>query len=202
MSVKRFQSLRHGPVASLSVIALILILVSGCASTPRTVEYDPSVDFSQYRTFAWAPPEARDVRDPILDSQLLDRRMGEAVRQVLEAKGLSKVEADEADLLITYHTSSRERLTSPHVRVRLSYGYGYPYYPMWYRHPYHSAPYYHSEQRSFQEGTLIIDVVDRSRNELVWRGWRAGEVRQTRFRDEQLRQQVERIFSAFPPASR
>jgi len=175
--------------------------LSACAGAPRTVEYDDSVDFSRYQTFAWASPERRDVKDPVLDSELLDRRVANAIRQALSERGMEEAPAEEADLLITYHTTSRQQFRAPHVRVHLSYGPGYPYYPHWYAAPHYRGPYYHYDQRSYQEGTLIIDVVDRERNELVWRGWRAGEVRAARFRDGQLQQQIDRILNHFPPPS-
>ncbi|MCP1728448.1 hypothetical protein J2T60_002448 [Natronospira proteinivora] len=176
------------------------MLLTACAGT-GPVEYDQSVDFERYQTFAWANPDRRQVKDPVLDSELLDRRMANAIRQTLTAKGLEEVAAEDADLLVTYHTISRERLSNPHVRVHLSYGPGYPYYPHWHARRHHPGPIYYHDQRSYQEGTLIIDVVDRQQNELVWRGWRAGEVRPSRFRDDQLRQQVDRILHHFPPDS-
>jgi len=175
-------------------------LISGCA-TPIKAEFDEGVNFQEYRTFAWSAPDRRQIKDPILDSGLLDRRMGHAVRETLKARGFEEVAADEADFLVTYHTTTRERLSGgSSVRVHIASGHRYPYHPHWYGPRYYAVAPFHDDRRSYQEGTLMIDIVDRERQELIWRGWRAGEVRQDRFRDDRLRQQVERILGDFPPS--
>lgn len=183
--------------------ALILIVMAagwllGCATTPN-VEYDDEVRFSEYRSFAWAPPEQGDVEDPVLDSGLLDRRVKRAVSSVLTDRGFEEVPPEEADFLVTYHTATRERVTSQNVRVHLTYGYGYPYYPAWYGSRYYPHAPYSRESRSYREGTLMIDIVDRDEERLIWRGWRSGEVRQSRYTEEQVLAQVRSILSDFPP---
>ncbi|MDQ2070869.1 DUF4136 domain-containing protein [Natronospira bacteriovora] len=173
-----------------------LAWLTGCATT--RAEYDREADFSRYQTFAWSEPERREVRDPVLDSELLDRRVERAVRDALREKGFREVAVDEADFIVTYHITSRERVyTSPNVRVHLSYGRGYRYYPHWHDPFYGPYPY---EHRSYREGTLIIDIVDREREELVWRSWRASEARQDQFSESQVNRRVERILREFPPA--
>lgn len=187
---------RRGRAALLLV--LLAALAAGCA-TSRNVEYDDDVAFEDFQTFAWAPPERTEVEDPVLDSGLLDRRVAKAVRDTLSDRGFREVEPEEADFVVSYHTSSRERAVSPNVRVHLSYGVGYPYYPAWYGSRHYPYQPYYADSRSYQEGTLIIDVVDREKEELIWRGWRSGEVRQSRYSEEQVREQVRRILADFPP---
>jgi hypothetical protein len=189
-------------------VLLALALLAGCASTSRA-EYDREVDFSRYQTFAWAAPERQEVKDPILDSGLLDRRVGRIVRETLTERGFREVDPDEADFLVTYHTTTRDRVSSggSNVRVHLAYGRGYRYYPHWYDpfygpyHPYYGPfPARHGpDRRDYREGTLIIDVVDQEREELVWRNWRASEVRQDLFSEKQVRDRVQRILRDFPP---
>lgn len=180
------------------LLVLLAALAAGCA-TSRNVEYDDDVAFEDFQTFAWAPPERTEVEDPVLDSGLLDRRVAKAVREILSDRGFREVEPEEADFVVSYHTSSRERAVSPNVRVHLSYGVGYPYYPAWYGSRHYPYQPYYADSRSYQEGTLIIDVVDREKEELIWRGWRSGEVRQSRYSEEQVREQVRRILADFPP---
>lgn len=198
-------------LVGLLTMLLGLALLSGCATTSRA-EYDREVDFSRYQTFAWAAPDRREVRDPVLDSGLLDRRVGRVVREVLTERGFREVDPDEADFLVTYHTTSRDRVATgaSHVRVHLAYGRGYRYYPHWYDpfygpyHPYYGPypPHHVRDRRDYREGTLIIDVVDREREELIWRNWRASEVRQDLFTERQIRDRVERMLRDFPPQGR
>lgn len=198
-------------LGGLLLILLAVGLLAGCASTSRA-EYDREVDFSRYQTFAWAPPERDEVRDPVLDSGLLDRRVARAVHEVLTERGFREAEPDEADLLVTYHTTSRDRVTTGTraVRVHLAYGHRYHYYPRWYDpmygpyHPYYGPfpPHYATDRRDYREGTLIIDVVDREREELIWRNWRSSEVRQDLFSEGQINSRVEHILRDFPPNGR
>lgn len=170
----------------------------GCSATPN-VEFDEETRFGEYQTFAWAPPERGDVEDPVLDSGLLDRRVKRAVSSVLTDRGFEEVAPEEADFLVTYHTATRERMSESNVRVHLTYGYGYPYYPAWYGSRYYPYAPYTRESRSYREGTLMVDIVDRAEEQLIWRGWRSGEVRQSRYTEEQVLAQVRSILSDFPP---
>lgn len=50
----------------------------------------------------------------------------------------------------------------------------------------------------FNEGTLIIDMIDRKTNELVWRGWSTELLDQGRTFETDLTYQVRSIMSQFP----
>ena len=52
---------------------------------------------------------------------------------------------------------------------------------------------------SYKEGTLIIDLVDAERRELVWRGTATGAVSDLTQAEKKLFGAVGRIFEAFPP---
>ncbi|MEA5445847.1 DUF4136 domain-containing protein [Gammaproteobacteria bacterium AB-CW1] len=191
----------------LVLVLLLAWLLAACA-TPTRSEHDPGVDFDRYQSFAWTAPRRETVRDPVLDSELLDRRVAHAVRAILKDRGYQEVDAESADFLITYHTVTRERLVSPNVRVHLHHGPSYRWHPYWHPnyhpHPFFGPPVHHhvhyvGDTRVYREGSLIVDVIDRERGELIWRGWRASEVRQERFRDERLKQLLQRILADFPP---
>ena len=56
--------------------------------------------------------------------------------------------------------------------------------------------------RTYEEGTLIIDVVDAATSRLVWRGSAQAEVSGTnteRKKEARLRSAVRRILARFPP---
>ncbi len=194
---------RAGAVCALSVLAL---LATACA-TPARTEYDREADFARYETFTWAAPEQRRVRDPILDSELLDRRIARAVSAALEDRGLREVDAEEADLLVTYHSTSRHRVTPGTARVTVMHHRGHPHfrpYPYHYYYPYHpywGPPHYvhYHDQRIYQEGNIIIDIVDKEAQQLLWRGWYPAEVRQANFTEERVQRMVNRILRDFPP---
>ena len=56
--------------------------------------------------------------------------------------------------------------------------------------------------REYDEGTLIIDIVDAGSNELVWRGAAQGEVNlaaSPQEREQRAQDAVQRILEDFPP---
>jgi len=81
---------------------LLLVIPCGCASVEVSTDYDPSVDFSRFRTYAWVPsppPRTGDVR---LDSPLLEARVRDAVEVEMAERGYRKV-SENPDLLVAYH---------------------------------------------------------------------------------------------------
>jgi hypothetical protein len=58
-----------------------------------------------------------------------------------------------------------------------------------------------ADVRTFQESTLVLDLLDPSSDDLVWRGWGIGIVG-TRDRDrgqEKIEKGVRAILAEFPP---
>jgi hypothetical protein len=58
--------------------------------------------------------------------------------------------------------------------------------------------------REYEVGTLILDVVDRASNQLVWRGAKEGRLQKNQSpekRTEVIKETVANILSNFPPQS-
>ena len=172
------------------VCCLALLLLSGCAAQVRT-EYDIGTDFSEYKRFTWVTPEVREIEDPILDSELLTDRVRTSVRAVLARRGFTEAE-EGADFFITYHTASKEKLRSSPFSVGIGYG---RHYGRWG----HSVLFDGPDIRSYEEGVLILDIINCSQNKLVWRGWDTSLVNQRNYSAAAVRQAVEQILAEFPP---
>src|SRR5579859_7787818 len=97
--------------APLSLAALALLLA---ACSPRIyVEQDQDTKLQGYHRFAWLTPPPGPVRDPILDSQILESRVHRAVSGDLTARGYEEVAPDaNPDFLVTYHTSAKQTIQS------------------------------------------------------------------------------------------
>lgn len=81
------------------------------------------------------------------------------------------------------------------------YGYGGGYNPM-YPYGYNNVPYmtggYQYSQTEIELGTLVIDVIDRKRNRLIWRAKAKGTLSDPASLDEQLPQDIKKMFELFP----
>ncbi|MCG8435852.1 MAG: DUF4136 domain-containing protein [Gammaproteobacteria bacterium] len=182
-------------------LLLTLVIIVGATACAPLVKYehDPTADFSGYQTFTWISPEhSTDVTvdDPILDSELLENRVKHAVSQAMLEKGLRETMDGDADIGVTYHTSSRERIRSTGPRFSIGFHRGH-------HHGHHSLAFGHNfyDVDSYAEGTLIIDIIDQANERLVWRGWRSALVDQRQYSDEAVQTSVYEILQDFPPGT-
>lgn len=174
-------------------LPILVLALAGCAHQVRT-EYDRSAEFDNLETFAWRAPEDREVDDPILDSDLLDRRVEKTVTETLAGRGYRQVPPAEADFVVTYHTAKEEKLRE---RSGFSFAFGTGYHVGRHSAIVHTGP----GGESYSEGALIIDVLipEESGDRLIWRSWREALLSQEAFSEESVRAMVRGILDRFPP---
>jgi len=150
--------------SSLRTIALLatLALLSACASGPRIVRnVDPAADFTQFRTFGFISPLGTDrAGATTLTSQQLVR----AATDELQARGLRRAD-ENPDLLVNFFISTREVISSRPTTGSANWR-GTRYSP-WRGY---SASMSTPTITQSTSGTLAVDLVDASRQQLVWEG--------------------------------
>jgi Domain of unknown function (DUF4136) len=52
--------------------------------------------------------------------------------------------------------------------------------------------------RTYEEGTLIIDLIDAHSKKLIWRAYASSEVK-TPVTEEKIRKAVDKAFTKYPP---
>lgn len=164
-----------------------LLAAAGCATMTVSADFDPATNFGVYRTYDWAPPDPLPTGDPRLDANpFFDARVRAAVDGQLTATGLTQ-SADSPDLLVHYHASVRDRLDVYRIDTERGYLPGYE----------------GAEQVSvYEEGTLLVDLVDAETLRVIWRGWAQTDIQgviDNRVRMEQMIQEAtRRMFERFP----
>jgi hypothetical protein len=177
--------------ASATLAALVLLLWC-CSPVMVSLDYDVSADFAKYRTFDWYPgpqPKTGDVR---VDSPLLDGRIRKAVTDTMLAKGYRRVTGAHPDLYLAYHLTIRSKIEADTFNTGIGYG-GYPYW---------GGVGYETRIREYDEGMLIVDVIDVAAGKLVWRGTGTRRVTETSDPEKSTRvvnQTVAEILAQFPP---
>ncbi len=151
------------------VLTAAIVTLTGfaaCESGP-TVRTHASADFqpNAYRTYGFYPA-ARGY------TTLLTQDLQEAASRELEAHGYKR--SDQPDLLVNFHVLTREKLE---VTSTPTGYYGWRRGYTW------GGMAYANEVRSFTEGTLNIDLVDRAQNRLVWAGAAVGQVTEKKLKD-------------------
>ena len=177
-------------------LALGLLAAGGCVGPKVLTDFDPSTEFSAFRTFAFAGMTDRD-QGGVLDNSLMRKRIEEMVGQQLIAKGLRQVGAeDPSDLLVHFWVGvkDKQRVESTPVAGGAyrggRYGWGGGYYG--------GVTTY-----EYQEGTLIVDLAESSKKELVWRATIVGTLQDSREENlEMANKGVIKAFEAYPPVKK
>jgi len=178
-----------------TALAAILFAFS-CSSTRVHSDYDHGADFAQYSTFAWYGSTDTDRPPTTGPNQIVDGRIRQAIAQNILAKGLSQTSPDKADLLVTYYAS----LSSQLRMYSTGWGYGWGHGPYW-RFGYGYWPgWSHTGVYSYHEGTIIVDIVDRSKKQLVWRGVITSALTKKSSSEEKIDSAMTRVLVGFPPA--
>jgi len=172
---------------AIKILAILFLFILGsCSSIRVNSDYDKSVDFSQYKTYAF---HKRGI-DRVEISGLDKKRILNAIDIELGKKGMTK--SENPDLLVNIFTKERERIDVDQYNAGWGYGWGYGWNPyLWGGRTYVST---------YVEGTLYIDLIDAKKKELVWEGEGVGYLTENRERKEsQINEFVAKILAQFPP---
>ncbi|WP_300566007.1 DUF4136 domain-containing protein [Flavobacterium sp.] len=168
------------------LIVAVLFAMTSCSSVRVNSDYDKTVNFSQYKTYAFH----KSGIDKAEISDLDKKRILRAIDVQLASKGFTKSETP--DLLVNIFTKERERVDVNQYNAGWGYGWGYGWNPyFWGGRTYVSTS---------TEGTLYIDLIDAKNKELIWQGMGTGYLTQdTNKKDERINEFVSKIIAEFPP---
>ena len=171
----------------LSMLALV-VLVQACSSVSYKSDYDRSTDFSTYKSYKWY--EGKQPDDALSRNPLVKKRIGVSVDKALQEGGFTLSESEEADFIVAIHAGVKERM-----QVYNTGAYGW-YDPWW-------GPYGgRTDVSYYEEGTLVVDIVDAAEKELSWRGIATATVRDFSDADEMQAYYdhvVKNLLKNFPP---
>ena len=170
---------------SVWAIAGVLVWLTACSPYQIRRDYDPEADFSGLKTFGWLVPEKDSgISQPVL------KRVQAAVQRELEKKGF-RVSPDNPDFWVAIHEGDREK-----IRVA-DWGYRYSSH---YRNGYWAAR--DIDVFQYEEGTLILDMIEAGSKALLWRGEARGSIDPVPTPERQERrigEAVAELLKAFPP---
>lgn len=147
----------------------LLFCIAACTSGPKVrVDADPSADLASYKTFAFFEDLATDKSQY---STMITSRLKDATRRELKRRGYEEA-ADQPNLRVNFSTNleSRTEVQSTPSASAGFYGYRGGMYGAWGGYPtdVHTTHY--------QQGTLVIDLVDAQKRQLVWQAVAEGRL--------------------------
>ena len=180
---------------SIFIISISSLALFGCNTMDIASDYDQSFNYSQLRTYAWLPGIKLNIGDGRVDDRTLQMRIKRAVEKELNQKGYRKIEYGREDFTLGFHAA----LNRPLYRDTL-YEYSVKEFGTMrviyeekseYRHP------------TYDNGTLVIDVIIPKTKEIVWRGSAQANIQidyvSTEKKKKRLSKAVHKILNNFPP---
>jgi hypothetical protein len=167
------------------VIAMVLILAPVLVLAQKTSsDFDKTANFASYHTYAMK--DGTPATDP-----LMDQRIVSALKTQLAAKGFTP--SPTPDVFVTYHVSvEKQKDISAYSMGGGPYGWGW------------GGGWGQTDVRvnEIPIGTLVIDMVDAKKNQMVWRGMGTKEIdpqAKAEKRDKNVNEAVEKMLKHYPP---
>ncbi len=184
------------------IMAFAGLLLTGCASVAY-VEKDDTVNFSNYKTYAWV--DTKEKEEGKNANMLTEQHIRKAVDEELAKQGWRK-SSNRPDVLLSYDVlveralkqNSEPVYTRPFTRTfynPYTRRWGYIYYPSRFAG-------YDRSQYEVQEGTVTISMIDAATEKTVWQGWTTDELASRNLTGKEIQASVKSIFRKFDVASK
>ena len=158
------------------------VLTLACSTLTTAVDYDHTVNWSQFHTFQLA----EGTKDPVTFTQ---KRIEDAVTGALTGKGW-QVATSNADILVYTHVV----LTNQKQWNTTSMGGGFGY------RGWGGGGMTQATETNIPIGTLVVDLVNPKTKEMVWRGTASDQVSGSGEDQGKVNDAVAALFKNFPPA--
>jgi len=170
-----------------ALVLAVLIGVPAAAHAQKVnTDFDSAADFTAYKTYVYKP-------DMVARSPLMDKRIVEGIAANLTTKGLAKVESNP-DVYVSYHGSVSEEVSID------TNNWGYGYGAGWRWGGYYGPTSTSTQVRKYERGTLVVDIWDAKKNQLVWRGIASDTISDKPEKNEQkIKKALEKMFKKYPP---
>lgn len=181
-------------ITTVSLLLASLVVALPLAAEDVQVKYDARLDASSFTTFTWLPVEHEMKDHPLAPGSPLDRAIRGAMETELAKNKLRAVESG-GDVRLRYHAAMNDSIEGSFMRESMGSnvileGTGDLMY-----------------QRSFQVGSLVLEVLHSSEERVLWLG--AGRMKIKRERPLEDGPELRKIAAKlaakiarkFPPGS-
>ena len=173
---------------SFLLLVLPAMLSMGVQAQKIKVEFDKNIDFTKFRTFAWAPQDA--VARPMLVAAIAG-----AIEAELNQHGLKRDTANP-DIFVQMYGGTDSDMAVSYTDLYSGYG-GIPPFDqsflIWGAMPGATTTVV------VHKGQLVVDLIDASRKKLAWRGIAKENLSENRKKAvKQVNNAVEKMFKQYP----
>ena len=182
-------------IFKLSSLLITIVFFSACSSVSVSSDYDHSANFSKYKTFAFYELNVT----------------GQAINQLNQVRIINDVKANLISKGFTENT------TNPDMKVNATtvmqqekqynantnyYGAGGMYRPYGWGGGYGGNANTTVTVQNYNEGTIVVDIIDASTNTLIWTGTGSKSIySQSSDPDKAVSDAITQIMASFPPGA-
>lgn len=154
----------------------------------------PGTDFTKYKTYRWVRIDGQQYPDDITDAQIK-----QAIDTQMATKGLTKTEAETADVYVGYRVAlDQEKQLNAYTSGGYGgWGWGGPYRGYGYGGGMTTAT-----TSTITVGTLSLDMYDPAAKQLFWRGTASKTIdanAKPEKRNKNLNKAMAKMFKNYPP---
>ena len=179
------------------VFTCAAILLTACSSGPKIEsDYDHTIDFSQYRTYGFFNPMG--IENPNYSS-IYGSIFRDAISKEMNSRGYTM--SDNPDLMINVSGRLQDKTkvttTSDPYMHGGYYGYRRGAYGTWGGYGYGTT----THVSNYTEGTVNVDIVDRTQKRMVWEGVAVGRVKENKTNEEtrtNIYNGIQEMFAGYP----
>jgi Domain of unknown function (DUF4136) len=142
----------------------------------------PGTNFAQFHTYKWVT-----VQGAQYPNQIVDQEIKQAVDSQLAAKGLTKTDADNADLYVAYQVGLQQQQQWNAWGMGRGFGGGMG----------------QATSSTIENGTLVLDMYDPKTKQLVWQGRASKTLNPSsnqQKNENNLNKAMAKLLKKFPPA--
>ena len=179
----------------------IIFLLASCSTVRVASDYDQSVNFSEYKTYAFYKPGIDKAEISDLDK----KRILRAIETEMNAKGFTK--SENPAVLVSIFTKAKERVDVYQNNFGFAGGWGWGG-RFWGGPGFYGGPwggwgggFNNNIVSRTTQGTLYIDLIDTNKKQLIWQGQGtaplvSGDVAR---RDARIQEIVREVMMEYPP---
>jgi len=170
----------------LSLIGLLLFGSLRVFGAQITIDYDHSINFSQYKTYSWLKVQAGD--------SLWEDRIKQDIDAQLAAKGWTRVDANGSATIAAFQSTQKQQTLDTFYD---GFGGGW----RWRGFGGGSMDMSTTSTEITKIGTLVVDVFDAQTQKLIWRGKQSDALSGNPEKNaEKLAKDLGGLFKHFPPS--
>lgn len=178
-------------------------VLAGCGPTAH-VQKDDTVNFSNYKTYAWSETSNTKERNK-MKKALTEQQIKAAVGKELDKQGWRE-ENKNPDVLLNYDVlveKNTVQQSDPVYSRPFTRTFYNPYYRRFYSVHYPSRFLGYDERNiTTREGTITITMTDTNTDKMVWQGWTTDEVDSRNLKEKEVESSVKAIFRKFDVAKK